>query len=151
MRFRISLLSARTSACSHISHRCCWGKGRTVSAELHRRWTPLAGRNAKLWRGEWARINDKVVAAIIRELGQVLRMRAGGREAILLLDAHKCHFCRRTLAACRDYDISPVMKPARTTSLLQALDTHVFSRCKMPLRRRLHQIMVTEASEDPHE
>ena len=66
------------------------GKGRTVSAELHRRWTPLAGRNAKLWRGEWARINDKVVAAIIRELGQVLRMRAGGREAILLLEAHKC-------------------------------------------------------------
>ena len=76
---------------------------------------PIARLQWKLWRGKWARINDQVFAAIIREVGQVLRVRAGGREAIGWLDAHKCHFCKRTLAACRDYDISPVMKPARTT------------------------------------
>ena len=121
---------------------------RTVSAELHRRWASLPGCNAKLWRGKSAWINDKVFAKIIRELGKVLRVRAGGRQAILLLDAHKCHFCRHTLAACRDYDIWPVIIPARMTGLLQPLDTHVFSRFKMFLRTRLHQIMLTGANED---
>ena len=34
------------------------------------------------------------------------------------------------------------------TSLLQPLDTHVFSRFKMFLRTRLHQLMLTGANED---
>ena len=87
-------------------------------------------------------------AKFIPELGKVLRARAGGRQAILLLDAHRCHFCRYTLAACRDDEIWPVLIPARMTSLLQPLDTHVFSRFKMFLRARLHQIMLTGANED---
>ena len=120
----------------------------TVSAELKRRWTSLPGCNAKLWRGPSAWINDKVVAKIIRELGKVLRARAGDRQAILLLDAHKCQFSKSTLAACREYDIWPVIIPARMTSLLQPLDTHVFCRFKMFLRTRLHQIMLTGANED---
>ena len=77
-----------------------------------------------------------------------MRARAGGRQAILLLDAHRCHFSRCTLAACRDYDIWPVLIPARMTSLLQPLDTHVFCRFKMFLRTRLHQLMLTGANED---
>ena len=81
-------------------------------------------------------------------LGKVLRARAGGRQAILLLDAHVCHFSRGTLAACRDYGIWPVIIPARMTSLLQPLDTHVFSRFKMFLRTRLHQLMLTGVNED---
>ena len=121
---------------------------RTVSAELHRRWTPLSGTNAKLWRGKSSWINDKVFGKIIRELGQVLRSRAKGRQAILLLDAHKCHFSKCALAACRDYDIWPVLIPARMTSHLQPLDTHIFSRFKMFLRTRLHQIMLTGPNED---
>ena len=121
---------------------------RTVTAEQHRRWASLPGCNAKLWRGKSAWINDEVFANIVRELGKVLRARAEGRQAILLLDAHKCHFCRATLAACRDYDIWPVIIPARMTSLLQPLDTHVFSRFKMFLRTRLHQLMLTGANED---
>ena len=121
---------------------------RTVSAQLARRWTSLPGSNAKLWRGKSAWINDKVFAKIIRELGKVLVERAGSRQAILLLDAHKCHFSKCTLAACRDYNIWPVVIPARMTSMLQPLDTHVFSRFKMFLRTRLHQIMMTGANED---
>ena len=121
---------------------------RTVSAELHRRWTSLPGCNAKLWRGQSSWINDKVFAKIVRELGKVLRSHAAGRQAILLLDAHTCHFSQCTLAACRDYDIWPVIIPARMTSLLQPLDTHVFSRSKMFLRTRLHQIMLTGANAD---
>ena len=34
----------------------------------------------------------EVFAKIVRELGKVLRARAGGRQAILLLDAHVCHY-----------------------------------------------------------
>ena len=121
---------------------------RTVTSEQHRRWASLPGCNAKLWRGKSAWINDEVFARVIRELGNVLRTRAGDRQAILLLDAHVCHFSRRTLTACRDYDIWPVIVPARTTGLLQPLDTHVFSRFKMFLRTRLHQLMLTGANED---
>ena len=104
---------------------------RTVSVELSRRWTALRGCNAKLWRGKSAWINEKVFAKILRELGMVLRERAGGRQAVLLMDAHKVHYSKGALAACRDYDIWPVVIPARMTSMLQPLDTHVFSRFKM--------------------
>ena len=121
---------------------------RTVTAEQHRRWTSLPGCNAKLWRGKSAWINDEVFAKIVRELGKVLRVRAGDCQAILLLDAHVCHFSKATLAACRDYDIWPVIIPARMTSLLQPLDTHVFARFKMFLRTRLHQLMLTGVNED---
>ena len=53
---------------------------RTVSAELNRRWTSLPGCNVKLWRGKSAWINNKVFAKIIREVGKVLRARAGGAK-----------------------------------------------------------------------
>ena len=121
---------------------------RTVSMELSRRWTALRGCNAKLWRGKSAWINEKVFAKIVRELGMVLRERAGGRQAVLLMDAHKVHYSKGALAACRDYDIWPVVIPARMTSMLQPLDTHVFSRFKMFLRTCLHQIMLTGANQD---
>ena len=121
---------------------------RTVTMEQSRRWTSLPGCNAQLWRAKSAWINDEVFSKIIRELGKVLRARAGDRQAILLLDAHVCHYCRGTLAACRDYDIWPVIIPARMTSLLQPLDTHVFSRFKMFLRTRMHQLMLSGANED---
>ena len=121
---------------------------RTVSAELHRRWNSLPGCNAKLWRGKSAWINKQTFAQVIRELGKVVRKRAGSHQAILLLDAHKCHFSTSTLSACREYNIWPVLIPARMTSLLQPLDTHVFSRFKMFLRTRLHQTMLTGANED---
>ena len=121
---------------------------RTVTVEQSRRWTSLPGCNAQLWRAKSAWINDEVFARIVRELGKILKSRAGDRQAILMLDAHVCHYCRRTLAACRDYDIWPVIIPARMTSLLQPLDTHVFSRYKMFLRTRLHQIMLTGENKD---
>ena len=59
-----------------------------------------------------------------------------------------CHFSSDTLAAARDYNIWPVIIPASMTSLLQPLDTHVFSRFKMFLRTRLHQLMLTGANQD---
>ena len=42
----------------------------------------------------------EVFAKIVRELGKVLRARAGGRQAILLLDAHVCHYMKSTMGAC---------------------------------------------------
>ena len=65
---------------------------RTVTAEQHRRWTPLPGCNAQMWRCKSACINDKVFARVVRTLGKVLRERAADRQPILLLDAHVCHF-----------------------------------------------------------
>ena len=56
---------------------------------------------------------------------------------------------RESHACCgRAYDGWPALIPALMTSLLQPLDTHVFSRFKMFLRTRLHQFMLTGANED---
>ena len=121
---------------------------RTVTMEQMRRWKPLPGSNAQLWRRPSAWINDKVFAQIVRTLGQVLQKHAKDRQPILLLDAHQCHFSLNTLAACRAFNIWPVLIPARMTSMLQPLDTHVFSRFKMFLRTYLHQLMLTGANED---
>ena len=121
---------------------------RTVTMEQMRRWKPLPGSNAQLWRRPSAWINDKVFAQIVRTLGKVLQKHAKDRQPILLLDAHQCHFSLNTLAACRAFNIWPVLIPARMTSMLQPLDTHVFSRFKMFLRTYLHQLMLTGANED---
>ena len=121
---------------------------RTVSIEQLRLWRSLPGSNAQLWRRPSAWINDKVFAQIVRTLGKVLQQRAKDRQAILLLDAHVCHFSLDTLAACRAFNIWPVIIPARMTSLLQPLDTHVFARFKMFLRTYLHQVMLTGANVD---
>ena len=96
----IAIICDDTSLQPHLPQVLLVNK-RTITAEQHRRWTSRPGCNAKLWRGKSAWINDVVFAKIVRELGKVLRARAGSRQAILLLDAHVCHFSKDTLAACR--------------------------------------------------
>ena len=111
---------------------------RTVTAQMLRHWSSLPGCTTEIWRGKSAWINDKVFGRIVRRLGKALAERAGDRQAILLLDAHTCHFSAAALAAARACNIWICIIPASMTGLLQPLDTHVFSRFKMFLRTRLH-------------
>ena len=121
---------------------------RTVTAEMLRNWTSLPGCTAEIWRGKSAWINNKVFGRIVRRLGKALQEHAADRQAILLLDAHTCHFSEEALAAARDWKIWPCIVPASMTSTLQPLDTHVFSRFKMFLRTRLHQVMLAGPNKD---
>ena len=121
---------------------------RTVTVEMLKHWTPLPGCKVEIWRGRSAWINNTVFPKIVRCLGKVLQQHAPDRQAILLLDAHQSHFAEETLKAARAWNIWPCVIPASMTSLLQPLDTHVFSRFKMFLRTRLHQLMLAGANKD---
>ena len=87
-------------------------------------------------------------ADIVKKLGKVLKAHAPNRQAILLMDAHSCHFCEQVLAVAADQNIWICIIPASTTGMLQPLDTHVFARFKMFLRTRLHQVMLTGPNRD---
>ena len=87
-------------------------------------------------------------AAIITRIGQALKTHAPDRQAILLMDAHSCHFSEEALSAACEHNIWPCIIPASMTGVLQPLDTHVFGRFKMFLRTRLHQLMLSGANRD---
>ena len=91
---------------------------------------------------------NKVFAAIVTRIGQALKAHAPDRQAILLMDAHSCHFSEEALSAACAQHIWPCIIPASMTGVLQPLDTHVFARFKMFLRTRLHQLMLSGANKD---
>ena len=104
---------------------------RTCTAGLLASWSPTRGCKAELWRRKSAWINNQVFAEIVNRIGQVLKEHAADRQAILLMDAHSCHFSKAALAAARAQDIWPCVIPASMTGVLQPLDTHVFARFKL--------------------
>ena len=65
---------------------------RTCSAAALASWSPMRGCKAEVWRRKSAWINNKVFAEILNRIGQVLKEVAADRQAILLMDAHSCHF-----------------------------------------------------------
>ena len=119
-----------------------------VTLKSFKEWQALPGCSAELWRNKSAWINNDVFADIIKKLGEMLKAHAPDRQAILLMDAHSCHFCQKALAAARVKNIWVCIIPASTTGMLQPLDTHVFARFKMFLRTRLHQVMLTGPNRD---
>jgi len=121
---------------------------RTATVRSLKSWKPIPGCKAEVWRGKSAWINDSVFGDIVTHLGAVLKTHALGRQAILLMDAHTCHFSEMAMAAAYAQDIWPCIIPASMTSLLQPLDTHVFARFKLFLRTRMHQLMLTGKNKD---
>ena len=121
---------------------------RTCTVRTLRSWSPLPGCKAEVWRNKSAWINNKVFADIVNHIGKVLKAHAPDRQAILLMDAHSCHYSEEALTAARSQGIWPCIIPASTTGVLQPLDTHVFARFKMFLRTRLHQLMLNGGNRD---
>ena len=121
---------------------------RTCTNLTLQNWKPIPGCKAEVLRHKSAWINNAKFADILRRIGEALKTHAPDRQAILLMDAHSCHFSEEALAALHAYDIWPCIIPASTTSCLQPLDTHVFARFKMFLRTRLHQAMLSGANKD---
>lgn len=119
-----------------------------VSARTMRTWKPLAGTKAEVWRQKSAWINNENFGLIIKGIGKAVQARAPERQIILLMDAHICHFSKEALRQAALYQIWPCIIPASTTSFLQPLDTHVFSRFKMYLRTCMHKQMMSGANRD---
>lgn len=72
---------------------------------------------------------------IVRRLAAALTANAPQRQAVLLLDVHKCHLGAAMLTACRERGIWVVYIPPKVTWLLQPLDVYVFHQFKIALFR----------------
>ena len=78
--------------------------------------------------------NGKLMAAIIRRIKLAIQTWADRFEFVLVLDALRAHVCGNALDAFSRCGILPLVIPAGLTSILQMLDTHVFSSYKDALR-----------------
>ena len=104
--------------------------------------------NVKLVRQKSAWNNEELCAQIIRWLATALAPHLEGLQPVLLLDAAKIHTAPAVLAACSACHIWPILVPAKTTWLLQPLDTDAFLDFKRFLRAAYQKARVDSGSAD---
>ena len=104
--------------------------------------------NVKLIRQKSAWNNELLCAVIIRMLAAALRPYTDKFQPILLLDAVRIHTAKAVLAACLACHIWPIVVPAKTTWLLQPLDTHAFQQFKVHLRRAYQNARISAGRSD---
>lgn len=125
------------------------GNERTLLARNMQSLRRVCPPNVILVRQKSAWSSAALTARIVRELSAALR-RLGARsrnlQPVLVMDAAKIHFAPVVLNACRAVGIWVVIVPARTTWLLQPLDTHAFSQYKSELRRAYQRARTASAS-----
>ena len=69
-------------------------------------------------------------------------------QPVLLFDAARLHIAPSVLAACNAVGIWPLLVPAKTTWLLQPLDTHAFLAFKACIRSLYQQARIRAATGD---
>jgi hypothetical protein len=104
--------------------------------------------NVRLVRQKSAWNNELLMAMVVRMLALALRPYLGEFQPLLLLDAVRLHTARAALAACATCRIWPVIVPAKTTWLLQPLDTHAFQQYKVYLRRAYQEARIKAGRSD---
>jgi hypothetical protein len=90
--------------------------------------------NVRLVRQKSSWNDSRLCAIIVRILAFALRPFRDWFQPLLLLDAVRLHFAQVVLNACNNCGIWLLLIPAKTTWLLQPLDTHVFQSFKAFLR-----------------
>ena len=90
--------------------------------------------NVQLVRQKSAWNNAALCAQIVAAIGEAVRPHADKYQPVLLFDAAKIHCSKEVALACLKAGIWAIVVPARTTSVLQPLDTHCFQRYKAHLR-----------------
>ena len=91
--------------------------------------------NFFLLRRTSAWVTSQLCAWLVRILAKALEPFMDGVQPIFLFDACKQHLSPSVFKACAAACIWPVVVPARTTWLLQPLDTHAFAAYKIYLMR----------------
>ena len=104
--------------------------------------------NVRLVRQKSAWNNAGLCAWVVQLLALALRPHLHRLQPVLLLDAVRIHFAKAVLCACRAGGIWPLLVPARTTWLLQPLDTHSFLRYKAYLRDAYQRARVESGCAD---
>ena len=75
-------------------------------------------------------MNASVMKDLLKLLGASLRPFAQSHYFILSMDAAPAHMTASAARACHKAGVMPHLLPARATSMMQPLDTHVFARLK---------------------
>ena len=91
-------------------------------------------KNCFLWRQKSAWNNKDAMLKIPNELHASLKPWANTVHPVLILDVAKCHIHLPVIKKASALNIDLVFIPAKTTFLLQPLDTHGFSAFKSWLR-----------------
>ncbi len=124
------------------------GNEATLPAAAMERLRSALPENVRLVRQKSA-WNDRLLCAIIvRMLAHALRPYKDRYQPVLLLDAVRLHFAQVVLNACNNCGIWVVLVPAKTTWLLQPLDTHAFREFKEFLRKAYQKARVAAAASD---
>ena len=97
-------------------------------------------------RRKSAWLRSDVVVNLINVLGEALKPFASTCRFVLMLDAAKIHLSKKVVQACTRNSIHLMYVPASMTSLLQPLDTHVFSLYKRFIRRQYEEALVDSGS-----
>lgn len=104
--------------------------------------------NVRLVRQKSAWNNAELCGKVVQWLAEALGPRLGDLQPVLLLDACKLHFSRQVLQACAAHGVWPIFVPAKSTWLLQPLDTHAFLKYKAYLRGRYQKARIAHARGD---
>ena len=83
------------------------------------------------------------IGVLLRNLGQHV---LDTYRVVILFDTAQAHLSTRAFARCHRAGVHFVIIPSLTTSVLQPLDTHVFSRYKMILRQQYAEAQVRSAT-----
>ena len=110
--------------------------------------TAACPSNVRLVRQKSAWNNQNLMALIIRILAAALGPYKDRFQPVLLLDAVRLHFAQAVLNACNSCGIWLVLVPAKTTWLLQPLDTHAFQSFKIQLRNAYQRARVQAGRHD---
>ena len=104
--------------------------------------------NVRLIRQKSSWNNSTLCAIIVRMLALALGPHRERFQPVLLLDTVRLHFNQVVLNACNACGIWLILVPARTTWLLQPLDTHVFRAFKDRLRKAYQKARLQAATHD---
>ena len=107
---------------------------------------PRCAANVTILRRQSAWVNTPLMVQIMHALGAALRACTEGMQLVLLMDAHHVHLAAPVLRAAASWGIWVLPLPAKTTWLLQPLDTHIFSAYKAAMRRKYVEVLACQDS-----
>ena len=132
----------------HLLPQVIIGNESTFPARAMARLRSLCHPNVFLVRQKSAWNDSSLCALIVRWLALALRPHLAHLQPVLLFDAAKIHIAPNVLVACNAVGIWPLLVPAKTTWLLQPLDTHAFLAFKACLRSLYQQARIRAATGD---
>ena len=112
------------------------GNRRRFTSRLLRTVAPHKPKNVRVWCGNSAWNNHRLMCKVLCEVAAAVRDVRHKFQITLVLDMAPCHLHATVLQTASQLNIWLLYVPARTTFLLQPLDTHCFASFKMWLRRR---------------